>query len=361
MIKAKKKYIFKPEFAIPPGETLREFMETQGMTQRELASRTGLTEQSLIRIFKGRQAISVETANKLELVTSMPAGMWNNLEVQYREQLAKILEKEKLKADLDWLKSIPTKELVDRKVLKDTKDKVELLRDALRFFGVSSIKAWHNTWATPKVAAKRSSCFETRIGAAAAWIRLGEIEAHSITCSNYNKDVFYASLLSIRDLTTEKLDVFIPKMRELCANSGVALSLIPEFKKVPWNGATKWLSPKKAMILLNLRGKTEDKFWFSFFHEAGHVLNDSKKWTYINDESLDNQIEKDADEFAADILIPREWDDEISLITRKSQISHYAKKLNISPGIVAGRYQHLTENWSFFNKFKRTFKWLQDK
>jgi len=44
-------------------------------------------------------------------------------------------------------------------------------------------------------------------------------------------------------------------------------------KKVPWHGVTKWLLPSKAMILLNLRGKMEDQFWFSFFHKAGHVLH----------------------------------------------------------------------------------------
>lgn len=361
MIKAKKKYIFKPEYVIPPGETLREFMEIWEMTQRELASRIGLTEQSLIRIFKGKQAITVETANKLELVTSMSAGMWNNLEVQYREQLAKIQEKERFKADLDWLRSIPTKELIKRNVLNDSKDKVELLRETLKFFRVSSIEAWQNTWETPEVAAKRSTCFETRIGAAAAWIQLGEIEARNITCSKYDREVFWKSLHSIRNLTVENPKVFIPEMRELCAKSGVALALVPEFKKVPWNGATKWLSPQKAMILLSLRGKAEDKFWFSFFHEAGHVINDSKKWTYINDESLDSQIEKDADEFAANFLISREWDDEISSITRKSEIEHFAKKLGISTGIVAGRYQHLTGNWNFFNSYIRKFEWMHNK
>ena len=125
MVTAAKKYGFEPDYAIPPGETLREVMESLGMSQKELARRTDLTVQSLNRIFKGTQPITYETANRLELVTGVPATMWNNLEAQYREQLAKIHERKRLQTDLDWLKDIPVAELVKRGVLPGRKDKVE--------------------------------------------------------------------------------------------------------------------------------------------------------------------------------------------------------------------------------------------
>ena len=89
MLTAKKLYGFEPDYAIAPGETLKEVMESLNMSQKELGIRTDLTVQSLNRIFKGIQPISYETANKLELATGVPARMWNNLEAQYREQLAK--------------------------------------------------------------------------------------------------------------------------------------------------------------------------------------------------------------------------------------------------------------------------------
>ncbi len=50
MLKAKKQYEFDPDYAIPPGETLKEVMESLNMTQKELSIRTGLTVQSLNRI-----------------------------------------------------------------------------------------------------------------------------------------------------------------------------------------------------------------------------------------------------------------------------------------------------------------------
>ena len=357
MLTAKKLYGFEPDYAISPGETLKEVMESLNMSQKELAVRTGLTVQSLNRIFKGDQPISYETANKLELATGVPARMWNNLEAQYREQLAKAKERKQLETDLDWLKTIPTQELIQRNVIEPKKDRVLLLRETLKFYGLSSVSAWNDIWAKPAVAARRSQCFETCPGPASAWIRLGEIRAHQIDCLSFDKNAFIQALKKIRLLTVKDSEKFVPETIQLCADSGVALALVREMKKVPWHGATKWLSASKAMILLNLRGKMEDHFWFSFFHEAGHVICDSKKDLYINDGSIDDPREHKANEFAAEILIPRDRDPEIVALQAKEDVIRLANELKISPGIVAGRFQHLTQKWNYFNGLKRRFQW----
>jgi hypothetical protein len=103
------------------------------------------------------------------------------------------------------------------------------------------------------------------------------------------------------------------------------------------------------MFLLSLHGKGEDKFWFSFFHEAGHVLKDKKKGLFINDESNGDLNEKKADAFAAETLIPAKYDTRISCCRSKQEIILLADELRISPGIVAGRYQFLTGQWQLFN------------
>jgi HTH-type transcriptional regulator/antitoxin HigA len=357
MLTAKKLHGFEPDYAVSPGETLKEVMESLNMSQKELAVRTGLTVQSLNRIFKGDQPISYETANKLELATGVPARMWNNLEAQYREQLAKAKERKQLETDLDWLKTIPTQELIQRKVIEPQSDNVLLLRETLKFYGLSSVSAWKDIWAKPAVAARRSQCFETCPGPASAWIRLGEIQAHQIDCLPFDKNVFMRALKKIRLLTIKNPKEFIPETIQLCADSGVALALVREMKKVPWHGATKWLSASKAMILFNLRGKMEDHFWFSFFHEAGHVLYDSKKDLYINDGTIDDPREHEANEFAANILIHRDRNPQIASFRTKEDVIRLANELEISPGIVAGRFQHLTQKWSYFNGLKRKFQW----
>ena len=356
-MRAKRKYEFEPDYAVPPGATLHEVMESLQMSQKELAQRTGLTEQTLTRIFKGDQPISYETANRLELVTGVPARMWNNLEAQYREHLAKQEERQRLEADKAWLKTIPIKELIERGHVEPDDDKVNLVRKVLAFFGVCSVQAWQEIWAAPAVAARRSCCFESRPGDAAAWIRQGELQAQQIECAPFDKTRFSAALEEIRTLTREESVVFEPRMKQLCANAGVAVALVREMKKVPWNGATKWLTPNKAMILLSLRGKGEDKFWFSFFHEAGHVLKDKKKELFINDESNGDLRENKADAFAAETLIPAKHDARISSCRSKQEIILLADELRISPGIVAGRYQFLTGQWQMFKDLIRKLEW----
>ncbi|MBW1700544.1 MAG: helix-turn-helix domain-containing protein [Deltaproteobacteria bacterium] len=354
---ALKRYGFEPDYAIPPGETLREVMKSLGMSQKELAERTDLTVQSLNRIFKGTQPITYETANRLELATGVLAAMWNNLEAQYREQLARMHERERLQDDLDWLREIPVAELVKRGVLSRLKDTVGQLREVLKFYGVSSVEAWRQIWESPAVAARRSPCFESKTGPASAWIRLGELQVREIDCRTFDRVRFKKALKQIRYLTREPVHVFEPEMRRLCAESGVALALVREMQKVPWNGATKWLTPQKAMILLCLRGKGEDKFWFSFFHEAGHVLHDSKKDLLINDGSQDDPREKRANDFAAEFLIPCKYDDAIRRIRSKEEIVQLAHELGIAPSIAAGRYQFLTGNWHYFKELIRTLEW----
>jgi len=93
--------------------------------------------------------------------------------------------------------------------------------------------------------------------------------------------------------------------------------------------------------------------WFSFFHEAAHVLYDNKKDLLINDGSQDDPREKRANKFAAEFLIPSKYNDAISRFRSKDEILRMANKFGIAPGIVAGRYQFLTKNWSYFRDLIR--------
>jgi hypothetical protein len=60
-------------------------------------------------------------------------------------------------------------------------------------------------------------------------------------------------------------------------------------------------------------------------------------------ESSKSGLIKITNEFAAEILIPRDRDPEIASLWAKADVIRLADELKISPGIVAGRFQHLTE------------------
>ncbi len=352
---------YNPDYAIMPGKSVQEAMESLGYTQKEFAERLDTTPQSLNRIFNEAQPITHEMACKLELVTGTSASYWNNREAIYRERIAKINEKKQLEKDLAWLKGMPIKDLQERGYVVESDDKVELLRSTLQFFGVSSVNAWRELWSKPdNIAAKRSACFETLIGPASAWIRCGEKEAEKISCGEYNKELFIASLKKIRALTCKvNFTEALIETQKLCAQAGVAFVLVKEIKKVPWSGATKWLK-NKAMIVLSIRGKAEDHFWFTFFHEAGHVVNDNKKYLYINDNAKikTDPREVKADTFAANMLIPKIYNSRILKAKSSADIMLIANEIEVAIGIVAGRYRKLTGKWKMYNEITRKLEWV---
>lgn len=82
-----KTYPYEPDYVVAPGETLSEEIEYRGLSQRDLAVLTGLDEQFIHQIILGIQPITPETATKLEQALGTSAGLWINLESQYREAL----------------------------------------------------------------------------------------------------------------------------------------------------------------------------------------------------------------------------------------------------------------------------------
>ena len=350
-----KKYAYDPDYAVAPGRLVREYVDLWSMTQKDFATRLELSVESLNRILAGTQPITRRTAEKLELVTKIAADTWMAVEEEYQQRRQKAEQAQQAETDAAWLKSMPLSQLIRRHAVKKCSDKTEQLREVLKFFQVGGVTAWNDVWTAPTVAARSSKCFESSPQATACWIQLGINEAQSVECGEYDHRAFAAAVKKIRTLTVQTPKEFVPEMKRLCQEAGVALVFVPEIKGVHWNGATKWLSPGKAVIIMNNRGRFEDRFWFSFFHEAAHVLHDSKKELFIGDDSTTDMREVKADSFAADVLIPRKWNSRVKAVANKWEIIEIAGKLEVSPGIVAGRYEHLMDNYKTYCRLKRRF------
>ncbi|THJ19873.1 MAG: addiction module antidote protein, HigA family [Nitrospira sp. CG24D] len=354
-----KRYAYEPEYSVPPGRTLQETIDALGMGQRDLATRAGLSPKHINQIIQGSAPLTYETAVRLEQVTGVPARMWNNLEANYREQLAKLSEQKRLESDLAWLKKIPAAELVGRKKIDKHTDSVLTLKAVLGFFGVADVDAWKNIWLSPAVAYRKSSVFLGQPEAMATWLRLGELEARAVPCAPFDKSKLRAALNEVRALTVERPEAFVPRIKILCAEAGVAVVLIPEIKNVPVSGATRWLAPEKAMIQLSLRYKTNDQFWFTFFHEAGHILLGGKKEAFIDLNHATGEGEMEADRFAADHLIPPHRASELHSLKSAPAIQTFAKSIGIAPGIVVGRLQHeKIIGYNQLNGLKVRYQWV---
>lgn len=353
-----KRYPYAPDYTTEPGEILQETIEALGMTQKELASRTGYTPKHINQLISGVARITQDAALRLESVTGVPAHFWNNLECQYQEQNAKLDAAARAQEELEWLNEIPVKELMKRGALPRTSNKLEQLTSVLGFFQVASVKAWRTGWSQHQIAFRKAAGAEKCTGAIAAWIRIAEQQASRIDSPSYQSDQFDDALKEARLLTTEPPEVFVPKLQDLCARSGVALVLVPEIPGGRVSGAARWLGDDRAMIALNLRGKGNDRFWFTFFHEAGHILNDDRSEVFIDVDYSEDPRECRANEFAAETLIPSLYQKELQQLTNKSSVRMFAERIKIHPGIVVGRLQHdRLIPFSHMNDLKCRFQW----
>jgi addiction module HigA family antidote len=332
---------FTPDYAIPPGETLLDTIEALDMSQAELSERTGRPKKTINEIIKGKAPITPDTALQLERVLGVSAAFWNNLEKNYRETLARLSEQERLQEQIAWLSELPVKALVKLGWIRPFKEKVHQLQEVLNYFGVASPECWREMWLGAQVAYRTSQAFESDPGAVSAWLRKGELVAREIVCKPYDDSTFRAALKTIRSITVKPPEEFQHEVVRLCAEAGVTVAFVPELPKMRTSGATWWLTPTKAVILLSLRYKSDDHLWFSFFHEAGHILLHGKKDVFIEDNHSSDK-EDEANRFASEFLIPASKLKTFISSTRlsKEAIRAFAADLGIAPGIVVGRFQH---------------------
>ena len=248
-----------------------------------------------------------------------------------------------------------------RENIEKCEKKQDQLNTLLRFFGVSSPNEWDRIWRVHyKTSFRITTAYETNQYAIAAWLRQGEIEAQRIECGPFNKSGFKSSLADIRSLTLESIDFFVPQVKSICADNGIAVVWVRELPSTGVSGATQWISKDKAIIQLSLRYKTDDQLWFTFFHEAGHILLHGKKDLFLEGIDIgENEKEREADTFAADHLIPptkyKSFTKERSF--DKADIVKFAKSIGIAPGIVVGRLQKdKLLSFKFGNQLKRRFQ-----
>ena len=332
---------FQPDYTVPPGATLKETLEVKGLSQADLSVRTGLSEKTVSQIINGLAPITFDTAEKLELATAVPASFWNRRELSYREALARTAEIKKLQADVEWLKEVPVKVLCERKYVEATPDKATMVHRVLKFFGVGSIESWRNTWITPTARYRGQEVQRKYPGYVAAWRRMGELTAERVECTAFDARVFRRVLTTVRRLTTERAELWHPQLIEECASAGVVVAFVQEIPRAGISGATRWLTKDKALLMLSLKYKSDDQLWFSFFHEAGHILLHGKRdvfWESGWDDSTSEENEANA--FAKDVLIPPERAHRLPHLKSNAAIRRFAREIGIAPGIVVGRLQH---------------------
>lgn len=337
---------WRPDWTVAPGEILLEALEERAMSQSELARRTGRPIKTINEIIHGKAAITSETALQFERVLGISARFWTGAQTAYRDQLARSRERQALEQSKDWLDGFPILDMVKCNLLPRHKEKSETVDSLLRYFRVSSAEAWNRYWLSAAASYRRSETFMSSPKAVSAWLRWGEIEASKCSVPSYSEVGFREALQAIPPLTRRApFSRVFEQVQEACSEAGVIVLLTPELGETRVSGAARWIRGC-PVIQLSARHRSDDQFWFTFFHESAHILHPSRKRDFIDDIEVSTGVDLAADEetansFARELLIPSEAYEEFVMqrvFTRQS-ICRFADTLSVAPGIVVGRLQ----------------------
>ena len=329
-----------------PGDTLAEHLEYTGMSQAELAERMGRPKKTINEIIRGKAQITPETALQLERVVGISATFWLKKEQHYRLRLAEIDEAENMFDDAEQVKRFPLKEMMQKGWIICEKGLEHEKNALLSFFRVASLQAYERVCHQQLYAAAYRMSEKSRKDpyAMAAWLRQGERQAESLQAPSFDKKTFEKALDDVRKLVV-KDEGFLEELQALCLEAGVKVVFTPCLKKAPLNGSTRWINDT-PLIQLSDRFHRNDIFWFTFFHEAAHILKHNKKDVFIEgmEYSCDGKKKEDeADDWAAEFLIGRKEEERmlISALFVKEDFERYARQIGTHPAIVAGRLAKL--------------------
>lgn len=332
------------ELLSKPGDTILETLEFMKMSQVEFAKRIGKTPSKVNDLISGKEPITVSTALQLENVLGIDAKFWLNREMEYRELLTRIEQEEALEECKDWLKQQPIKQLKDVGYIKSEKADAKMVTEFLQFYAVNTPVEWEKVYIEnyASTSFRKSQVHSHALGSMAAWLRIGEIAFRNLNLPIYDKDIFKSKLGDILKLVESHPEDYAIQLQTLCTVAGVGVVYTINLPKAPISGATRWIGGN-PLIQMTDRFKTNDQFWFTFFHEAGHICLHGKREVFIEDfegYELDQEKENEADKFAADWLLSDEFVNELPStgITEKD-IRKIAKHYHTHPAIVLGRLQ----------------------
>ena len=335
--------------AVPPGATIKEQIEDRGMTQREFASRMDLSEKHVSRLINGEVQLTPDVAARLEMVLGLPARFWNTLEANYRETLQKVCAENEMDEDIERSKLFPYKEMENFGWVAKAEKSQDKVIELRKFFEVAQLGILEKKRLYPGIACRQLAVTEKADLALITWAQKAKLEARTRQTDTINLKKLSESLPEIRAMTRMKPEQFCEKLTALFAQCGVALILLPHIGGSFLHGAT-FYDGKKIIVGMTMRGKDADRFWFSLFHEIGHIL-----LGHIgNCEGTTEEGEAEADQFAKTTLIPEgefmEFIEQGTFRNRKG-VLEFSARIAISPGIVVGRLQK--ENYI-------PYTWLND-
>ena len=366
MVKEQKIIGLSPDLIIHPGETLTEILEDREMSQKELAIRTGMTEKHISTVVKGQKNISVAFAKKLEYALGIDASFWINLQANYDRELLEFEEVNNItEAELNILKPLKqvTEYLVTRKWINENINEAEKVLCLRKILAVSNLTAIPHITYNAAYRAQVATNINVDTYVLYAWQRICELMTKDIVVSDdLNVSLLRNSISEIKKLMFEDINIVQGKLENIFAKCGIAFKIVQHFKGAPVQGFIKKTDDEKLILCMTIRQNRADIFWFTLFHEIGHIINEDIKQRFIDFSSTQSDMEAKADTFARDVLMnARDYKEfvmqrDFSL----SAINTFAKEQGVRSYIVIGRLQSdEILGWEQYNEKIVYYKWAE--
>ena len=325
--------------AVHPGELIKEWLESSGMTSREFALRTGKPEKTISHILNGKSAIMKDVADSFEIVTGIPADYILRFQAEYEADVARLSRIDPMEALWDSFGELfPYSQMVKTGWIVKDRTKADKMRGLLSFFGLTSEQAFTEAYTTIGVAYRHTGRASRTPYAVAAWVRQGQILA-----SRQERPETVARKEVITSRIPELKDALkigdLPLLVSLCAEIGVKLVFVENLPSASISGAA-YQYGGSPVIQLSGKGKTLDKLTYNFFHELGHIYYGHKGILVDDiDEATNTDEEKQADAFATKVLYGdlKHFDHAPS----RSEIITEADRVGVSPCVVLGHLAYI--------------------
>ena len=323
------------KIAFHPGYYIKEIVEESGLTQEDFAKRLDTTPKNLSLLIRGEQNLSIDIAMKLSRMTGTSVSYWLNLQNAYDALIAEFKSKEELAQERKIFSYLGYKYFREYFNLPDLpRKKDEQIVQVRNFLNVSTLTVFKKPDMTVSFRSATGEMSEANIIKANIMVQIATNIALETEAPKFDKSLFEEAVRYALTLTKDH-STFYPLIKEAFCKVGVIFVILPNISGSKINGATKKVG-NNIMLLVNDRRLNSDTFWFTLFHEIGHIMNGDYG---ISFDSESGEQEEIADKYAEDMLIPCDQYQQFIAENRFDiqSIRRFAKRIDRDPGIVLGR------------------------
>lgn len=315
----------------------------QGLSQTDLAERLNMKPQQVQR-YEATEYMSASLSRLIEIANALQVRVSQSF-TSASQQGEDALFTWSDARDVDWTR-FPLKEMAKRGWLKGAN-----LADAARAYFLTAAGPQFATALHRKKVRSGNAPDEFALLAWQSRV-LDVARTMSATLGDFKLNDAWLS-----DLVRLTRDDHGPrKARDLLHRNGIALVIERHLSGTYLDGAAMLSPMGHPVVALTLRYDRLDNFWFVLFHELGHVflhLFGAMRLDFFDEEdgSGSDGVEREADKFALDQLIPEAaWKQCLSRFAMSEEsVRIDAEKLGIDPSIIAGRIRKERGNYQILN------------